>query len=119
MNPMQNASEMTNPSEMDAHDILATLEITKVQRRTSSGGAGVRGRMAGHRFDALVFPEHATNPEYELGDSRISKLWIQRIEDHQTVVNFDRGWDVRPTTTLAAQIADLLAAGLAEQIFGA
>ena len=112
-------NETTNRSAMDANDLLATLKITKVQRRTSCGGAWVRGQMAGHRFDALVFPEHATNAEYELGDSRISKLWIQRIEDRVTVVNFDRGWDVRPTTTLAAQIADLLAAGLAEHIHGA
>jgi hypothetical protein len=27
-------------------------------------------------LDALVFPEHADNPEWEIGDSRISKLWV-------------------------------------------
>ena len=31
--------------------------------------------------DALVFPEHAEHREWEIRDSRISKLWIQRLED--------------------------------------
>ena len=53
-----------------------------------------------------------------MGDSRISKLWIRREADKQTVLNFERGWDIRPTTKLAAAIADFLAAGLAEHTFG-
>ena len=65
----------------DAGDLLETLEITKVERRTSTGGAWVQGTMGGHRFDALVFPEHAEQPDYELDDSRISKLWVQRSSD--------------------------------------
>ena len=40
----------------DGSAILETLRITKVQRRTSCGGAWVVGTIAGHRFDALVFP---------------------------------------------------------------
>jgi hypothetical protein len=75
--------------------------------------------MAGHRFDALVFAEHAEVPEYELNDSRISKLWVQRTADRATVANFDRGWDLRPTTIVAEQIVDLLAAGLAEHVYDA
>ena len=70
--------------------------------------------MAGHRFEALVFPDHAEHPEYELGDSRISKLWVRRSADKVVVANFDRGWDLRPTTPMAEQIVDLLAAGLVE-----
>jgi hypothetical protein len=50
--------------------------------------------MSGHRFDALVFPEHAANPVWEIGDSRLSKLFIQRLADRQTVFNWDRGADV-------------------------
>ncbi|NLE46470.1 MAG: hypothetical protein GX620_17275 [Chloroflexi bacterium] len=76
------------------------------------------GTIAGHKFNALVFPEHAESPEYELGTSRISKLWIQRRADGATVVNFDRGWDVRPTTEVAAAITDFLSAGLAEHTYG-
>jgi hypothetical protein len=107
-----NANNTTDPQ-----DLLESLRITKVQRRTSAGGAWVKGTIGGHRFDALVFPEHAEYADYELGDSRISKLWIQRIEDRETVVNFDRGWDVLSATPRAAAIVDLLAAGLADLIY--
>ena len=76
------------------------------------------GTIAGHHFECLVFPERAECPDYELGDSRISKLWLQRLSDKATVVNFDRGWDVRPTTKKAQAIVDFLAAGLAEHTYG-
>ena len=108
---------MTTNHDIDASDLLETLKIKKVQRRTSAGGAWVQGTIGGHRFDALVFPEHATNPEYEIADSRISKLWLQRIEDGVEVYNWDRGADVEPKTKVAAMIVDLLAAGLAETIY--
>lgn len=111
-------TEETNTTNIDASDLLNTLQITKLQRRTSAGGAWVVGTMGGHRFDALVFRDHAANPEYELDDSRISKLWLQRIEDRATVFNWDRGSDVEATTPVAAQIVDLLAAGLADHIYG-
>ncbi|MEW6197738.1 MAG: hypothetical protein AB1601_03610 [Planctomycetota bacterium] len=101
----------------DASEILETLRITKVQRRTSCGGSWVVGTIAGHRFDALVFPEHAESPDFELGDSRISKLWLKHLDTRTTAANFDRGWDIRPTTPIAATIVDLLAAGLAETIY--
>jgi hypothetical protein len=48
-------------------------------------------RLRAFRFDALVFSEHADNRDYELSDSRISKLWIQRLSDKKTVFNWDRG----------------------------
>lgn len=93
------------------------LRITKTTRRASGGGTWVVGTIAGHRFDALVFPEHADSPNYELGDSCISKLWVKRLADGKTVVNFDRGWDIRPADATAAAIVDFLAAGLAEHIY--
>ena len=99
-------------------DISHDLEIKKVTRQAAGAGTWVCGRLAGHRFEALVFPEHADNPDWELGTSRISKLWIQRLADQATVVNFDRGWDVRPTDDLAQRIAGFLEAGLAEHVFG-
>ena len=36
-----------------------------------------------------------------------------------TVLNFDRGWDVRPTDATATAVMDFLAAGLAEHIYHA
>ncbi|MFN0138313.1 MAG: hypothetical protein ACKVS9_19590 [Phycisphaerae bacterium] len=108
---------MNANSGIDASEVLSTLDIKKVQRRTTCGGAWVIGTIAGHRFDALSFPEPATNREWEVGgDSRISKLWLQRLSDRATVYNWDRGADIEPTTELAKVIVDLLAAGLADAI---
>ena len=103
-----------DPFEFDLGD---DLQITKTSRRASGGGTWVCGTIAGHRFDALVFPEHAENPEWEIGDSRISKLWIQRLADKQTVFNWDRGMDQPATTDLAQAIVDFLSAGLADHIY--
>ena len=113
-----NANDAKTNDGIDASEVLDTLVIKKVQRRTSAGGAWVRGTIAGHRFDALVFPEPATNREWEVGgDSRISKLWVERISDRATVYNWDRGADVEPATEMAGVIVDLLAAGLADAIW--
>ncbi|MBI5863379.1 MAG: hypothetical protein HZB38_02480 [Planctomycetes bacterium] len=115
-----NANDAKTNDGIEASEVLDTLVIKKVQRRTSCGGAWVVGTIAGHRFDALVFPEPATNREWEVGgDSRISKLWIQRISDKATVYNWDRGADIEPTTELAGVIVELLAAGLADHIWNA
>jgi len=104
----------TNPEDLDLGD---DLEITKTTRRASGGGTWVCGTLHGHRFDALVFPEHAENPEWELGESRISKLFVQRLADKQQVFNWDRGADVPATNDIAAQIVDFLAAGIADYVY--
>ena len=108
---------MTEANDLDALDLMETFRVTKLQRRTATGGAWVKGTIGGHRFGALLFPEHAERSDYELDDSRISKLSVQRLGDLGMVANFDRGWDVRPTTPVAEQIVDLLACGLAEFVF--
>jgi hypothetical protein len=109
-----NANPTNDPFEFDLGD---DLRITKTTRRASGGGTWVCGTIAGHRFDALVFPEHADNREWELGDSRISKLWVQRLADKQTVFNWDRGLDQAAVSDLAQAIVDFLAAGLADHVY--
>jgi hypothetical protein len=99
-------------------DLGFDLQITKTTRRTSVGGTWVSGTIHGHRFDALVFPEHADIPDYEIDDSRISKMWIQRLANEQVVFNWDRGADIAAADTTVQAIVDFLAAGLAEHIFG-
>ena len=87
---------MTNEREnIDDLDLGFDLQITKTLRR-AAGGTWVCGTIHGHRFEALVFPEHAENPDYEIDDSRISKLWVQRRADRRQVYNWDRGADVPP-----------------------
>ena len=104
----------TNPEDLDVgHD----LEITKTTRRAAGAGRWVSGTLSGHRFEALVFPEHADNPEWEIGDSRISKLWVQRIADKQQVFNWDRGADVNANDATTQAIVDFLAGGLADHIY--
>jgi hypothetical protein len=105
---------MTDHEEFDLGD---DLNITKITRRNSGGGTWVSGTLHGHRLDALVFPEHAEVADYELGDSRISKLWVQRIADKKTTFNWDRGMDQPTTDRITQAIVDFLAAGLADHIY--
>lgn len=95
------------------------LVIRKPIRREAGGGCWVEGSLMGHQFAALVFPDHATDPGYELGDSKISKLWVQREAESKTVYNWDRGLDVAAENELVEGIVDFLAAGLAEHAYGA
>ena len=104
---------------MNTNDDLGdSLKITKTDSSRQMGGTWVTGSIAGHTFQVLVFPEHAECEEYELGTSRISKLWLRRQADRQVVANFDRGWDLEPTTDDAREVVAFLAAGIAEHTFG-
>jgi hypothetical protein len=107
---------MNDALELDVGD---DFEVLRVTRRHSGGGSWVTGTLAGHRFEALVFPAHAENPEWELGESRISKLWVRRQANRWVVFNWDRGADVPPADELAAEIVDFIAGGLADFIYGA
>ena len=102
---------------MDNSEILDSLRVTSTTRRPV-GGTWVEGSIAGHTFSALVFEEHAACADYELGDSRISKLSLRQEPTNSMVACFDRGWDQRPGTERASAIVDVLAAGLAETVFG-
>ncbi|MGE4157624.1 MAG: hypothetical protein AB7F75_00840 [Planctomycetota bacterium] len=109
---------MTNTNGTRDLDLGDDLVITKTSRRASGGGTWVCGRLNGHRFDALVFPEHADMPEWEIGDSKISKLFVQRLADKEIVYNWDRGLDVPAKDATVQAIVDFLCAGLAEHTYG-
>ena len=53
-----------------------------------------------------------------IGDSRISKLWIQRLADKKQVYNWDRGIDQVPANATVAAIVSFLCDGLAESTYG-
>jgi len=99
-------------------DMAADLRITKLERRTTSGGAGGGGTIGEYFFDALVFAEHADCPDWELGQSRISKLWIARLKNKETIFHWDRGLDTPATSAKTQAIVDFLAADLAKRIYG-
>ena len=107
-----------NATNLDDLDLGFDCQIKKVTRQAAGSGTWVIGTIAGHRFDALVFPEHADNPEWEIGDSRISKLWIRRLADKREVFNWDRGADVPAADELTQAIVDYLADGLADHTYG-
>ncbi len=99
----------------DNSELLDTLKITKVTKRAVPG-SWVTGTIGGHKFEALCFPEPASNPEYEIPGSNISKFWLAD-ERGNVVAEFDRGWNHHPSTEMAQRITDLLAAGLAETVY--
>ena len=104
---------MDNPFD---YDLGSDLEITKITRRASGGGTWVSGTIAGYRFDALVFPEHAEVADYELQSSRISKLWIARLKNKETVFNWDRGLDIPAASDKTQAVVNFLCAGLPDHI---
>ena len=95
------------------------LTIMRTTRQAAGAGTWVIGRVDGYRFDALVFPEHALNADWEIGQSRVSKLWVQRIGDKATVYNWDRGADVEAIDDEVQAVVDFLNGGLADLVYHA
>ncbi|MBX3377504.1 MAG: hypothetical protein KF678_10940 [Phycisphaeraceae bacterium] len=106
-----------NQPNMTNDDLLDSLVITKVKARTRAPGSWVDGTIGGDRFQALVFPEPASDPAFEIEGSNISKFWLADDEG-RVVADFDRGWNLTPATEIAKRLTDLLAAGLAETLYG-
>lgn len=67
------------------------LQILCVE--TPHGGAWqvVYGTLNGHQFAAKIYPRHALNQNWEIGDSRILELSVHRLEDKRTVFKWERG----------------------------
>lgn len=103
---------------MTEHDL--DLTITKISNRNrAAGGSWVRGKINDeYRFDALVFAEHAEQESFELNQSKISKLWVQRLADRKVMFNFDRGLDVPAVNTEVQVVVDFLCTGLSDLVFG-
>jgi hypothetical protein len=104
--------------QMTQYDL--DLKITKISNRNrGAGGSWVQGKINNeYRFDALVFAEHAEHESYELNQSKISKLWVQRLADRKVMFNFDRGLDVPAVNTEVQVIVDFLCEGLSDLVFG-
>jgi hypothetical protein len=65
-----------------------------------------------------VFAEHAESETYELGRSRISKLWFQDTTAKSTVFHFDRGVDISAASDEVQAMVDFLCEGIADLVFG-
>lgn len=104
--------------DADPEAVTASVRITSQVARGKHTAQWVKGTVASFKFECLVFPEHAESESFELGQSRISKLWLSDAITGRPAASFDRGWDIRPTSTLAGAAIDALAGGLAETVFG-
>ena len=116
--PFQNRDAKMTKTNDHNNDIDLDLAITKIEQRTIGGGSWVIGTVNDqYKFNALVFSDHAESESYELGQSKISKLWIQRTADRTTLFNFDRGLDVPAANSEIQVIVDFLCEGLADLVF--
>jgi hypothetical protein len=98
----------------DPFDLVESLQITSIKPRPANMGAWIKGTIAGYRFEALAFAEHAHDPSYELGTSRLSKLWMQRLADRKQVYRWDRGDEVASNDSQVIALVTFLATGLAD-----
>ena len=112
----QNTHEDDAAKNLDPGEDLVVTQTSP--QPAGGGGTCVSGTLGGHRFEALIFHGHADNPEHEIQDSRISKLWLRRQSDRREVYHWDRGLDHGPEDARAAAIVDFLVAGLAEHVDG-
>ena len=70
----------------------------------------LKGAIARYEFFAKVFPEGS---KYGINGGRVSKLTVRRKPNHLTdepviLVNYDRGWDIRPEDDQSKLILDAL-----------
>jgi hypothetical protein len=89
-----------------------------VEERPDSSRVWVRGTLDGYSFNALLYVAGTTNPAWQIGDSRISKLAVLRIADNEPVFNWDRGLEFEPADERAQRVVDWLVRYLAGRVFG-
>ncbi len=85
--------EENKRNEPTEQDILMDRIIDSL---TAKGNHYFAGHIDDYRFNAKVFSEGS---KYGIDGGRVSKLWIQKTMSefrHATVVNYDRGWDIKP-----------------------
>ena len=85
---------------------------------TDGCGGWAKGRIGAFRFEAKVYPEHAREPSYEIGLSRISKLELRRLDTNAVVYAWDRGLDITATDAAAQEAVDRLTKHLAQHLYG-
>lgn len=101
------------PTTVIRGDIVLTSPTPK-----AGSGDWVEGRIGAFRFCAKVYPEHALDPSFEIGRSRISKLELRRLDTGAVAFNWDRGPDIAATDADAQAAVARLAAHLAKHCFG-
>lgn len=97
------------------------VSVTRIDKSTS-GGKFISGYVGPYKFSALVFAEHAENPEWEIGRSRISKLLVSERQSSgwRAVYNWDRGLDmgIPPASENVQAVVDLVCGFAADRLWG-
>ena len=83
-----------------------TYEIRAKQARDG----WIIGTVGGYSFQAKIYDEGS---EFGIDEGRVSKLWVRDEATRQTVINYERGWDVQPKTAAHRHALDALLAYLA------
>ena len=77
-------------------ELLQTMTVRK-------DGRWFVGTLADCTFNALVFQ---TGSQYGINGGRVSKLMVRRNGTY--IINYDRGWDIRPRSEEDGLILDTL-----------
>ena len=99
-----------NSTEFDA-DKYAERQMQLLQTMTiQMDGRWLKGMIDGYEFFALVFQ---TGSKYGINEGRISKLAVRHklqslTEVSRYIINYDRGWDIKPEAEEQKLILDTL-----------
>lgn len=93
------------------------FSIVSVSRRQACG-AWVKGNVLSFTFEALIFPEHAAYPDYEIEQSQISKLCIRRRSDRAITYAWDRGLDIPAADADTQRAIIIVCTKLASAVYG-
>lgn len=61
------------------------------------------GMVGDYWFQAKVFDEPS---EFGINDGRVSKLSVRK--DGEEIMNYDRGWDIKPKTDTERELLDTI-----------
>lgn len=86
---------------------IQSIDLIGIKARFD-GALWVTARGAGYDICALIFRDHADDPDWEIGQSGISKLSIRRLGSREIVYNWDRGLDIEPRDQEVAQLVHLI-----------
>lgn len=85
----------SNPNEL-ANEIISGETKTNFERQPGSNW--IKGSIAHngkeYEISAKVYDKGS---EYGINNGRISKLWVRPKEGGKPIINYDRGWDIKPT----------------------
>ena len=87
-----------------------TLKITQTKPAIQTplnlnGGRWVEGHIGEYLYQAKIY---ACGSRFGIRDGNISKLWICHRATRETVVNYDRVWDIEPTGEHVKAMVDAL-----------